>query len=808
MFNHRAIEKKWQNYWKENKTFKTYDDTSKKKFYALDMFPYPSGSGLHVGHPEGYTATDILSRYKRAKGYNVLHPMGWDAFGLPAEQYALDTGNDPRDFTKKNIETFRRQIQELGFSYDWDREVNTTDPNYYKWTQWIFIQLYNKGLAYVDEIPVNWCPALGTVLSNEEVIDGVSERGGHPVERRPMRQWVLKITEYAERLLKDLDDLDWPESLKTMQRNWIGKSEGAEVDFKVFGHDAKFTVFTTRPDTLFGATYCLLSPEHKLVKEITTAEQKDLVYNYLDEVKRKSDLQRTDLNKDKTGVFTGAYAINPINGEKIPIWIADYVLISYGTGAIMAVPAHDERDWEFAKKFSLPIIPVVAGGNVEEAVHIEDNEHINSEFLNGLNKEDAIEKAIEFLEKNNLGQRKVTYKLRDWLFSRQRYWGEPIPVITWEDGTMSTVPEEELPLLLPFTDNIRPSGTGESPLSNLTDWVNVIDPITGKKGKRETNTMPQWAGSCWYYLRYIDPHNSEKFADPEKLKYWLPVDTYIGGAEHAVLHLLYARFWHKVLYDLDLVPTKEPFQKLFNQGMILAEGKNGKPEKMSKSKGNVVNPDDIIKSHGADTLRVYEMFMGPLDASIAWSTNGLDGSRRFLDRVYRLLINEETNQVNEKVINKDNSDLEISYNFTVKKVGEDIENLQFNTAISQLMVFVNDCNKAEFIPRKYALGFIQLLAPFAPHLAEEMWEIYGNSETLTYVTWPTYDESKLVSNTVEIVIQVLGKVRTKLELAKDLSKEELEKQVLANEEVKKLIEGKNLVKVISVPNRLVNLVVK
>ncbi|MBU0279251.1 leucine--tRNA ligase [Gemella sp. zg-1178] len=808
VFNHRVIEKKWQDYWEKNKTFKTSDDMSKEKFYALDMFPYPSGAGLHVGHPEGYTATDILSRYKRAKGYNVLHPMGWDAFGLPAEQYALDTGNDPREFTKKNIDTFRRQIKELGFSYDWDREVDTTDPNYYKWTQWIFIQLYNKGLAYVDEVPVNWCPALGTVLSNEEVVDGVSERGGHPVERRPMRQWVLKITEYAERLLQDLEELDWPESLKAMQRNWIGKSEGAEVDFEIFGHDEKFTVFTTRPDTLFGATYCVLAPEHKLVEKITSPEQKDVVEKYLEEVKRKSDLQRTDLNKDKTGVFTGAYAINPINNKKIPIWIADYVLMSYGTGAIMSVPAHDERDFEFAKKFNLPIISVIAGGDVEKSVHLEDNEHINSEFLDGLNKAEAIEKAIEFLEKNNLGQKKVTYKLRDWLFSRQRYWGEPIPVITWEDGTMTTVPEDELPLLLPETDNIKPSGTGESPLANLSDWVNVVCQKTGKKGKRETNTMPQWAGSCWYYLRYIDPNNSEKFADPEKLKYWLPVDIYIGGAEHAVLHLLYARFWHKVLYDLGLVPTKEPFQKLFNQGMILAESKNGKPEKMSKSKGNVVNPDDIVKSHGADTLRVYEMFMGPLDASIAWSTNGLDGSRRFLDRVYRLLVNEETNQVSEKIVDKDNTDLEISYNFTVKKVGEDIENLQFNTAISQLMVFVNDCNKAEFIPKKYALGFIQLLAPFAPHLAEEMWAIYGNAETLAYASWPTYDESKLVSNTVEIVVQVLGKVRTKLELAKDLSKEELEKQVLDNKEVQTLIEGKNLVKVISVPNRLVNLVVK
>lgn len=808
VYNHTKIEKKWQDYWERNKTFKTQENSDKKKFYALDMFPYPSGVGLHVGHPEGYTATDIISRYKRANGYNVLHPMGWDAFGLPAEQYALDTGNDPREFTKKNIETFKRQIKELGFSYDWDREVNTTDPNYYKWTQWIFIKLYEKGLAYVDEVAVNWCPALGTVLSNEEVIDGVSERGGHPVERRPMKQWVLKITDYAEKLLKDLDELDWPESLKSMQRNWIGKSEGAEVTFKVQGLEKHFTVFTTRPDTLFGATYCVLSPEHKLVKEITSENKKEEVANYLEEVKRKSDLERTDLNKNKTGVFTGAYAINPINGKKLPIWIADYVLITYGTGAIMAVPAHDERDYEFAKKYNLEIIEVLKGGNIEKEAYVEDGLHINSEFLNGLNKEEAIKKSIEFLEKESIGKRKTTYKLRDWLFSRQRYWGEPIPIITWEDGTMTAVDEKDLPLLLPITDDIKPSGTGESPLANLTDWINVVDKKTGKKGKRETNTMPQWAGSCWYYLRYIDPNNTEKFADYEKLKYWLPVDVYIGGAEHAVLHLLYARFWHKVLYDLGLVPTKEPFQKLFNQGMILAESKNGKPEKMSKSKGNVVNPDDIVKSHGADTLRVYEMFMGPLDASIAWSTNGLDGSRRFLDRIYRLLIDTEKNKPNAKVVEKENNALETSYNLTVKKVTNDIENMQFNTAISQLMIFVNDCNKAEYIPKKYALGFIKLLAPFAPHISEEMWQIYGHDKTLSYEPWPTYDENKLINDTVEIVVQILGKVKEKMVLKKDLSKEELEEKVLSSEKVKKLINNKKIVKIIVVPNRLVNLVIK
>ena len=772
------------------------------------MFPYPSGAGLHVGHPEGYTATDILSRYKRANGYNVLHPMGWDAFGLPAEQYALDTGNDPRDFTKTNIDTFRRQIKELGFSYDWDREVNTTDPNYYKWTQWIFKKLYEKGLAYVDEVPVNWCPALGTVLSNEEVIDGKSERGGHPVERRPMRQWVLKITDYAEKLLADLDILDWPESLKAMQRNWIGKSVGAEIDFKIEGTDKAFTVFTTRADTVFGVSYCVLAPEHKLVEEIVTEGQRATVEEYLDIVKRKSDLERTDLNKDKTGVFTGAYAINPVNGEKVELWIADYVLASYGTGAVMAVPAHDERDYEFATKFNLPIKAVIEDNGEVVVPFYGDGKHINSDFINGLNNEEAIAKVIEFLEENKVGRSKVTYKLRDWLFSRQRYWGEPIPIIHWEDGTMTTVPDSELPLLLPETDNIKPSGTGESPLANIEEWLNVVDPETGKKGKRETNTMPQWAGSCWYYLRYIDPHNDEMFADPEKLKYWLPVDVYIGGAEHAVLHLLYARFWHKVLYDLGLVPTREPFQKLFNQGMILAEGKDGRPEKMSKSKGNVVNPDDIIVSHGADTLRVYEMFMGPLDASIAWSENGLDGSRRFLDRVYRLFVDEETGKVNDKVQDKDNAELEVSYNFTVKKVSEDIEILGFNTAISQLMVFVNDCYKAEYIPRKYALGFIQLLAPFAPHLAEEMWEIYGNTESISYVPWSTFDESKLVSDTVEIVVQLMGKVKAKLDVKKDLTPAELEQIVLANEEVKELIEGKQVMKVIVVPGRLVNIVAK
>ncbi|MDC6268233.1 leucine--tRNA ligase [Lysinibacillus fusiformis] len=803
-FNHQQIEKKWQQYWADNKTFKTENETEKPKFFALDMFPYPSGAGLHVGHPEGYTATDILSRFKRMQGYNVLHPMGWDAFGLPAEQYALDTGNDPAEFTAKNIATFKRQIQELGFSYDWDREINTTDPEYYKWTQWIFIQLYNKGLAYVDEVAVNWCPALGTVLANEEVIDGKSERGGHPVERRPMKQWMLKITAYADRLIDDLEEVDWPESIKDMQRNWIGRSEGAEVKFGIDGTDENFTVFTTRPDTLFGATYCVLAPEHKLVEQITTADQRQAVETYLEKVKMKSDLERTDLAKEKTGVFTGAYAVNPINGKKVPIWIADYVLVSYGTGAIMAVPAHDERDYEFASAFNLDIVPVLEGGDISKEAFTGDGQHINSDFLNGLNKVEGIAKAIEWLEQKGVGEKKISYRLRDWLFSRQRYWGEPIPMIHWEDGTITAVPESELPLMLPKTDNIRPSGTGESPLANISEWVNVVDPETGKKGRRETNTMPQWAGSSWYFLRYIDPTNTEAIADPELLKRWLPVDIYIGGAEHAVLHLLYARFWHKVLYDLGVVHTKEPFQKLFNQGMILGEGN----EKMSKSKGNVVNPDEIIESHGADTLRLYEMFMGPLEASVAWSTNGLDGARRFLDRIWRLLVNEDDGTISAKIQVSNDTTLEKSYHQTVKKVTEDYEGIRFNTAISQMMVFINDCYKAEVIPTAYAEGFVKMLAPMAPHIAEELWKLLGHEGTLSYEQWPTYDESKLVDDEVEVAVQVAGKVRAKIVVAKDASKEDIEKIALADEKVQEYMAGKNLVKVIVIPGKLVNIVVK
>ena len=800
-YNHKEIEKKWQKYWAKNNCFNTLDDPNKEKFYALDMFPYPSGQGLHVGHPEGYTATDILSRMKRAQGYNVLHPMGWDAFGLPAEQYALDTGNDPAEFTKKNIETFRRQINSLGFSYDWNREINTTDPEYYKWTQWIFTKLYEKGLAYEAEVAVNWVPELGTVISNEEVIDGKSERGGYDVVRRPMRQWMLKITAYADRLLEDLELVDWPESIKDMQRNWIGRSEGANVTFKVAGTEESFTVFTTRPDTLFGATYTVLAPELELVKKITTPEQTAAVEAYIEETSKKSDLNRTDLAKEKTGVFTGAYAINPVNGQEIPIWIGDYVLASYGTGAIMAVPAHDERDYEFAKTFGIDILPVIAGGDITTEAYTGDGPHINSDFLNGLNKAEAIAKMNEWLEENHVGKKEVSYRLRDWLFSRQRYWGEPIPVIHWEDGTTTTVPESELPLRLPVTSDIRPSGTGESPLANIDEWVNVVDPETGMKGKRETNTMPQWAGSSWYYLRFIDPHNKNEIADFEKLKRWLPVDIYIGGAEHAVLHLLYARFWHKFLYDIGVVPTKEPFQKLYNQGMILGENN----EKMSKSRGNVVNPDDVVAKYGADTLRLYEMFMGPLDASIAWNENGLEGSRKFLDRVWRLIVDEE-GKMRDRITTINDGRLTKVYHQTVKKVTEDMANLHFNTAISQLMVFVNEANKVDALPYEYVEGFVQLLAPIAPHIGEELWQILGNEESLTYVPWPTYDEAALVEDEVEVVFQVNGKLRGKQNVARGLSKEELEQIAMNHEAVKEFIEGKTVRKVIAVPDKSVNIV--
>ena len=803
-YDHKTIEKKWQRYWKKNKTFKAEINKDQKKYYALDMFPYPSGQGLHVGHPEGYTATDVVSRMKRMQGYNVLHPMGWDAFGLPAEQYALKTGHNPKGFTNQNIDHFRDQIQSLGFSYDWDREVNTTDPNYYKWTQWIFEQLYKKGLAYEDEIMVNWAPDFmgGTVVSNEEVIDGKTERGGYPVYRKPMKQWVLKITAYADRLIDDLDLVDWPESVKEMQRNWIGRSEGASVKFKVVGHDGvEIEVFTTRADTLFGASYVVLAPENELVDQLTTPEQKAAVDAYKEEASRRSDLERTELSKEKTGVFTGAYVINPVNGEQLPIWTADYVLNSYGTGAVMAVPSGDQRDFEFATKFNLPITPVVEGFNGEEA-YTEDGAHVNSGFLDGLNIKEAKAKMVEWLEEHDCGGKKVNYRLRDWIFSRQRYWGEPIPVIHWDDGTTSLVPEDELPLRLPETDNIEPSGTGESPLANIEDWVNVYDE-NGRHGKRETNTMPQWAGSSWYWLRYTDPTNDKEFASKEALDYWSPVDLYVGGAEHAVLHLLYARFWHKVLYDLGLVPTKEPFMKLVNQGMIL--GSNH--EKMSKSKGNVVNPDDIVDQYGADTLRLYEMFMGPLEESVPWDEKGLHGSNKWVQRVWRLLM-DDNNHLRDRVSTYNDGKLTKVYNQTVKKVTDDFERMHFNTAISQLMVFVNEAYKVDDLPLEYMEGFVKMIAPLMPHLAEELWSQFNESETITYQPWPTYDEKALVEDEVEMIVQVNGKVRAKIKMAKDADNKDVEDAALANEHVHSFVDGKDVKKVIVIPNRIVNIVVK
>ena len=794
-FDHKAIEKKWQKYWEDNKTFACdTSDFSKPKYYVLDMFPYPSGQGLHVGHPEGYTATDVIARMKRMQGFNVLHPMGFDAFGLPAEQFALKTGHHPAEFTYANIDHFREQIKSFGFTYDWDREVRTCDPDYYRWTQWIFLKLYERGLAYVAEMPVNWCPELGAVLANEEVVGGKSEIGGYPVSRKPMRQWVLKITEYAERLLEDLDKVDWPQSTKDMQRNWIGKSNGADVVFRIKDTDKEFTVFTTRCDTLFGATYCVMSPEHPFVNEITTAEHKAEVEAYQKEASMKSDLARTDLNKDKSGVFTGAYAINPVNGKEIPIWISDYVLASYGTGAIMAVPAHDDRDYEFAKKFGLPIIPVLEGGNIEEAAWTQDGVHINSDWLNGLGKEEAIAKMIDWLQEHKCGSGRVQYKLRDWLFSRQRYWGEPIPIIHMEDGTMRTVAVDDLPLELPATPDYAPSPDGESPLAHCTDWLNVE--IDGMKGKRETNTMPQWAGSCWYYIRYIDPHNNDSIGEKKLLDHWLPVDLYIGGAEHAVLHLLYARFWHKVLYDCGVIDSDEPFKKLFHQGMIL--GENG--VKMSKSLGNVVNPDELIASHGADALRLYEMFMGPLEASLPWSTKGMDGARKWLDRVWRMVTEENM------VTDEETPELDFSYNFMIRKVTNDIETLNFNTAISQMMIFVNDCYKNGKINRKMAVGLVQALSCFAPHLGEEMYHILTGEDTVTYSQWPAYDESKLAEQKVTIAVQVNGKVRGKFEIEKDADKETVEKTAFELDSVKPHVEGKTVRKVIVVPNKIVNIV--
>ena len=794
-YNFREIEPKWQKYWDEHKTFYTdVWDFSKPKYYALDMFPYPSGQGLHVGHPEGYTATDIMSRMRRMQGYNVLHPMGWDAFGLPAEQYAIKTGNHPEGFTKANIATFKRQLKMLGFSFDWDKEISTCDPSFYKWTQWIFKQLYNDGLAKLIDMPVNWCEELGTVLSNDEVINGKSERGGFPVVRKNMKQWVMDIPKYAEILLEGLNHVDWPESTKEIERNWIGKSVGAEVTFKVADSDDEFTVFTTRPDTLFGATYCVLSPEHPLTRKITTKEQAKQVEEYIAQAATKSDLERTELNKDKTGAFTGSYAINPVNGKKIPIWISDYVLMTYGTGAIMAVPAHDQRDFDFATKFGIEIIPVLEGGDISKEAFTEDGVHINSDFLNGLGKQEAIDKMIEWLEEKGIGDKKVNYKLREWIFARQRYWGEPIPIVFTEDNEIHVLANEDLPLVLPELEDYRPSKDGASPLDKAKDWVNTT--FEGKKARRETSTMPGSAGSSWYFLRYIDPHNDKEIADPELLKHWMPVDLYLGGPEHAVGHLLYSRFWNNYLYNKGLSPVKEPFAKLCHQGMIL--GTNG--EKMSKSKGNVINPDDMVKEYGADALRVYEMFMGPLNSDKPWDPNGIAGSKNFLDRVWRLFVESD------KIKDEENKNLEREYHYTVKKVTNDYESMSFNTAIAQMMIFINQAYKENVLPKKYAEGFLQLLNPVAPHITEELWNKLGHNESIAYEPWPTYDEEKTKSNNINLPIQINGKLRATIDIPVDEDESKIKE--LAHEAVKEKLEGKTIVKEIYVKNRIYNIVVK
>lgn len=793
-YNFKEIEKKWQKYWDENKTFYTdVWDFSKPKYYALDMFPYPSGQGLHVGHPEGYTATDIMSRMKRMQGFNVLHPMGWDAFGLPAEQYAIKTGNHPATFTMENIATFKRQLKMLGFSFDWDKEISTCDPNFYKWTQWIFKQLYKEGLAKLIEMPVNWCEGLGCVLSNDEVINGKSERGGFPVVRKNMKQWVMDIPKYAEILLDGLDDIDWPESTKEIQRNWIGKSVGAEVIFKVSDSDYTFIVFTTRPDTLFGATYCVLAPEHELVSKITTPEHMEEVNNYITLAASKSDLERTDLIKEKSGIFTGSYAINPVNGKKIPIWISDYVLATYGTGAIMAVPAHDQRDYEFATKFGIDIIPVIDGGDISNSAYAGDGLHINSDFLDGLNKADAIDKIIDWLESKNIGKKKINYKLREWIFARQRYWGEPIPIV-YLDDEMRALADSDLPLKLPELEDYGPSKTGASPLDKATDWVNTT--FEGKPAKRETSTMPGSAGSSWYFLRYIDPHNDKELADKKLLEHWLPVDLYLGGPEHAVGHLLYSRFWNNFLYNKGVVPVKEPFAKLRHQGMIL--GSNG--EKMSKSKGNVINPDDMVKEYGADSLRIYEMFMGTLDAAKPWDPNGIAGSKNFLDRVWRLFVESE------KIKDEENKNLEKVYHFTVKKVTNDYENMNFNTAIAQMMIFINNAYKENVVTKKYAEGFLQLLNPVAPHITEELWNKLGHSDTITYSKWPTYDEEKTKNDTINLPIQINGKLKATIQIATDEAEENIKEAV--HKAIESKLDGKSIVKEIYVKNRIYNVVVK
>ncbi len=808
-YEHHAIEAKWQAYWEEHRIFKATEDPARPKFYCLDMFPYPSGSGLHVGHLEGYTATDIVSRYKRMRGFNVLHPMGWDAFGLPAEQYAVKTGIHPAITTAQNIAIFKRQMRRVGLSYDWDREISTTDPSYYRWTQWIFLKLFERGLAYVAEVPVNWCPALGTVLANEEIVDGRSEVGGFEVIRKPMRQWVLKITAYADRLLDDLKLVDWPTSTLEMQKNWIGRSVGAEVEFPLAGVHGNIRIFTTRPDTLFGATYMVLAPEHPLVKVVTTPDRRIEVDAYCEAAAHKSDLQRQDLEKEKTGVFTGGYAVNPVNGERLPIWIADYVLMSYGTGAIMAVPAHDQRDWEFAHAYKLPIREVISGGDIEREafVSLDQGTIVNSTTpdgsfsIDGLTPADAIPKITAWLEAKGKGRKAVNYKLRDWLFARQRYWGEPFPII-WVDGEPRPLPEEQLPLTLPETSNFKPSGTGESPLANLTDWVATTDPATGKPARRETNTMPQWAGSCWYYLRFIDPKNDRQLVDPAKERYWMPVDLYIGGSEHAVLHLLYARFWHKVLYDIGVVSTPEPFMKLVHQGTVLGEDN----QKMSKSRGNVVNPDEMIEKFGADAVRLYEMFMGPLEAMKPWSTRGVEGITRFLDRVWRLVVGEDGGLSRAVVESEPTLDQQRLLHQTIKKVTDDIEELRFNTAIAQMMVFTNEMTKLNERPRSLLEPFILLLAPFAPHLCEELWERLGHQPSLVRHPWPSYDPALLVSERMTIPVQINGKLRSKIEVSADAAREQVIAVARQDAKVREWLQGKEPRNVIYVEKKLINFV--
>ena len=805
-YDHLTIEPKWQQYWDENKTFKVDLDPDKPKYYILDMFPYPSGDGLHVGHPLGYTATDILARYKRMRGFNVLHPMGWDAFGLPAEQYAVETGTHPAETTANNVERFKSQIKSLGFSYDWDREINTTDPKYYKWTQWIFLQLYNRGLAYQDEVPVNWCQELGTVLANEEVIDGKSERGGHPVIRKPMRQWVFRITEYAESLLAGLDDVDWPESVKELQRNWIGRSDGSNVKFELPTINETISVFTTRPDTLFGATYMVLAPEHPLVEKLTEEIVRNSVADYIELTAGKSDLDRGELNKEKTGVFIGAHAINPLNNEEIPIWISDYVLMSYGTGAIMAVPGHDQRDFEFAQKFDLPIVQVVAGGDIssEAFTDTETGTMMNSAksdgsfSINGLSVKEAIEKTIKYLENIDKGKGAVEYKLRDWLFSRQRYWGEPFPIIH-VDGEYKAVPEDELPILLPNVEKYEPTGTGESPLSGIIDWVNTTDPETGNPAKRETNTMPQWAGSCWYYLRFLDPNNEDRPWDEEVEKYWMPVDLYVGGVEHAVLHLLYSRFWHHVLHDLGLVSTREPYKKLYNQGMI--QGEDG--QKMSKSRRNVINPDDVIEEYGADSMRLYEMFMGPLDKSKPWSIKGLQGCARFAEKIWRIF--NDTDKHSEQTDSKETTRL---LHQTIAKVTKDLDNMRFNTAISQMMIFSNHLQGLQTINKETLKTFLLLLNPFIPHMSEELNSQMTAFDSLSYTKWPDFDEKLAKEDLVTIAIQVNGKLRGNLQLPKETDDKTLKTEASKVDGVKRHLQGKNIIKKVVVPGRLVNFVVK